>query len=405
MDYLTQMTKGHSVNDVKIVSLPDACQYIRGLTYNKAQEVDTTTTGAHKVLRANNITLGANTLNFEDVKCVAREVVVKDTQWLRYGDILMCASSGSQEHVGKVAFISEALDYTFGGFMAVIRCKEEVLPRYMFHVLTSGLFTGHLKETLKSNTIKTINAAAINAFSFPLPTLEVQEEIVRILDEYSEKNAQLIDALSAELAARKVQYEYYRAALLQFDANSSPDAIAWKTLPEICENCDPIRKPVTKRDRKEGEFPYYGASGIVDYVDKYLFDGEYLLISEDGANLLARTTPIAFVAKGRFWVNNHAHVLRFDNKVTQKYIEIYFNMLDLSPFVTSAAQPKLSQGSLNKIRIPLPSLELQQRIVSRLEAYETSYMELIKSIQNEIQLRQTQYEYYRNKLLTVRDAN
>ena len=91
------------------------------------------------------------------------------------------------------------------------------------------------------------------------------------------------------------------------------NSLPFKTLPEIGENLDNRRIPITGGDRKKGIYPYYGASGIVDYVDDYIFDGDYLLISEDGANLLARNTPIAFSVSGKTWVNNHAHILKFDN--------------------------------------------------------------------------------------------
>ena len=140
----------------------------------------------------------------------------------------------------------------------------------------------------------------------------------------------------------------------------------------ICENFDSQRKPVTASDRKEGIYPYYGASGIVDYVDDFIFDDDYLLVSEDGANLLARVTPIAFPISGKVWVNNHAHILKFKNKSTQTFVELYLNSIDISQYVTGAAQPKLNQQNLNRISIPLPSPEEQETIVS--------------SIENEIQL-------------------
>ncbi len=226
---LEELIQAQCPGGVRYASFPEVCSYIRGITYNKTQEVAETVENAHKVLRANNITLASNTLNFDDVKCVAGEVRVKDTQWLKAGDILMCASSGSQEHVGKVAYIFDDMDYTFGGFMAVIRCGADVSSKYMFHVLSSGIFAKHLKDTLKSNTIKTLNADAMNAFSFPVPPSEVQEEIVRILDDYAEKNNQLISALSSEFEARKRQYEYYRDLWLTFgDASAAFSATGGK---------------------------------------------------------------------------------------------------------------------------------------------------------------------------------
>jgi len=140
-----------------------------------------------------------------------------------------------------------------------------------------------------------------------------------------------------------------------------------RTLNQISENLDSRRIPITKNIRSIGTIPYYGASGIVDYVEEYLFDEDLLLVSEDGANLLARTYPIAFPITGKTWVNNHSHVLKFNNLTTQKFVEIYLNSIKLDDFVTGMAQPKLNQGMLNKISIPLPALPEQQNIVSILD--------------------------------------
>jgi type I restriction enzyme S subunit len=138
-------------------------------------------------------------------------------------------------------------------------------------------------------------------------------------------------------------------------------------LGEVCENLDRKRIPITKSKRISGEIPYYGASGIVDYVEDYIFDEDLLLVSEDGANLLARTYPIAFSISGKTWVNNHAHVLRFENMVTQRFIEYYLNSIRLEPYVSGMAQPKLNQKSLNSIPVPEPPLNQQQAVINKLD--------------------------------------
>ena len=123
--------------------------------------------------------------------------------------------------------------------------------------------------------------------------------------------------------------------------------------------------------RIAGKYPYYGASGIVDHVTDYLFDENILLVSEDGANLLARTYPIAFSVSGKVWVNNHAHVLRFPDFASQRFMAFYLNSIKLDPYVSGMAQPKLNQQSLNSIPVPVPPLPEQQRIVGILdEAFE-----------------------------------
>ena len=153
------------------------------------------------------------------------------------------------------------------------------------------------------------------------------------------------------------------------DPQTNSNNLPLKRFDTICENLDYRRKPITSIDRVEGVYPYYGASGIVDYVDGYIFDEDILLISEDGANLLARSTPIAFSSSGKVWVNNHAHVVKFANFETQKYVEYYFSFIDISEHITGSAQPKLNQAKLNAMMIPVPDLEKQK-----------SFMELIVEI-------------------------
>ncbi|MEZ4722327.1 MAG: restriction endonuclease subunit S [Flavobacteriales bacterium] len=132
----------------------------------------------------------------------------------------------------------------------------------------------------------------------------------------------------------------------------------WKTvfLDQIADLLDSKRVPLNSREREErrGHIPYYGASGIVDHIDSYLFEGEHVLISEDGENLRSRTTPIAFKADGKFWVNNHAHILRERNQNINDYIVYYFQNLDVSPYITGAVQPKLSKANLLEIPITIP---------------------------------------------------
>ena len=131
---------------------------------------------------------------------------------------------------------------------------------------------------------------------------------------------------------------------------------------ELTENYDSLRIPVKKVDRKQGPYPYYGASGVVDHVDGYIFDGEYLLISEDGENLRSRRSPIAFLGTGKFWVNNHAHIVRGSRRADTRFLLYAFSRLDVSGYLTGSTRPKLTQGSLNKISLLIPPLPEQRAI-------------------------------------------
>jgi len=244
------------------------------------------------------------------------------------------------DHTCAVKYIEEPFAQGADG-IKILKSKDELLPKFLYFILQN--------KPIESDGYKR-HFSKLKEFEIPLPPLEIQNAIVAEIEQWQK----VIDGAKQVIA-------HYRPTI-SIDPN-------WEMviLPEISENCDNKRKPVTKSDRLIGEYPYYGASGIVDYVEDYIFDGDYLLISEDGANLLARNTPIAFSISGKTWVNNHAHILKFKNKATQIFVETYINQIDISNFITGMAQPKLNQQALNTIEIPLPSLEEQNAIVAELE--------------------------------------
>lgn len=140
-----------------------------------------------------------------------------------------------------------------------------------------------------------------------------------------------------------------------------------KPLGDIVDVLDSLRKPITKRNRIEGEYPYYGATGILSYVNEYIFSEKLILIGEDGAKWDSGEKT-AFIADGKYWVNNHAHVIRPNRKIIlDEWIVYFLNFSDLTPFVTGMTVPKLNQEKMRSIRIPLPPLPEQQRIVSILD--------------------------------------
>jgi type I restriction enzyme, S subunit len=144
----------------------------------------------------------------------------------------------------------------------------------------------------------------------------------------------------------------------------------WETekLGNICDVLDRLRKPITKRDRVSGRIPYYGATGIVDYIADYIFDERLVLVGEDGAKWDAGERT-AFIINGKTWVNNHAHVLRpHADKVLHEWLAYYLTGIDVSAWVTGLTVPKLNQAQLRSIPIPLPPLSEQQRIVDKLDA-------------------------------------
>lgn len=234
---------------------------------------------------------------------------------------------------------------------AVISAKSMVLSKYVYYMLYSEPVQTQLSSMMGKGAYPSVNQKDVSQIQIPLPSLSIQEDFVSELDSYQK----IIDG------ARQV-VENYKPSI--------PISSSWEVIPlrNLCENLDSKRIPITSSDRETGDVPYYGASGIVDYVKDYIFDEPLLLISEDGANLLARSTPIAFSISGKTWVNNHAHVLKFNNIYTQRFVEFYINQVDISQYITGAAQPKLSQANLNKICIPCPNIEVQEKIVREIES-------------------------------------
>ena len=139
---------------------------------------------------------------------------------------------------------------------------------------------------------------------------------------------------------------------------------------EITNNYDRVRIPLSSRERekRKGNYRYYGAQGVIDYVDDYLFDGTYLLIAEDGENLKSQKQAIAQLVSGQFWVNNHAHIVQTNELCDLRYLFYLINSMDLSGYITGSVQPKLSQANLNAVTVHLPDRSTQERIVSVLEA-------------------------------------
>jgi type I restriction enzyme, S subunit len=140
------------------------------------------------------------------------------------------------------------------------------------------------------------------------------------------------------------------------------------SLGDLTVNHDAKRRPVKESERKAGPYPYYGASGIVDHVDGYLFDGSYLLIGEDGENMRTRQTPIAFMAHGKFWVNNHAHIVTGNHLADTRFLMYSVSNTDIHSYLTGAVMPKLTQGNLNKILLACPPIDVQSEIVGVLGA-------------------------------------
>ncbi|MBQ8153997.1 MAG: restriction endonuclease subunit S [Prevotella sp.] len=318
------------------------------------------------------------------VRCITSNAVDKTNLILMpSGTVLL----SSRAPIGKVC-ITKAPMYCNQGFKNLI-CKELLYNEFAYYFLKHNV--DYLQSLGTGATFKEISKKVVENVTIPVPSLSEQQHIVEELDLLSsiieKKKAQLKEL---DNLAQSLFYEMFG------DPITNDKGWEVKKLKDCCKNYDSQRKPITAKDRIKGSIPYYGASGVVDYVRDFIFDGDFLLVSEDGANLVLRSTPIAFCIKGKTWVNNHAHVLKFDTLFQQKYIEFSINLRDISMMVTGCAQPKLTQAALNNMIILYPPLSLQQQFASKIEAIEHQ-KELIKQSIKEVEtLFNSRMDYYFN---------
>lgn len=354
--------------------------------------------------------LGGATVEWLPLEKIASIRHGKDWKNLKPGDIPVYGTGGVMGHVDTHSYDKPTVliprkgslnnvfyvDKPFWNVDTIYYTEiddSKVLPKYLYHFVKTidfmALDTGSGRPSLTQ--------AILNKLRTPIPcpenptrSLNIQAAIVRILDTFTA----LTSELTSELTARQKQFNYYRGQLLNFEDGEARQ----KILGEMAENLNFKRQPIKSGLRESGAIPYYGASGIVDYVKDYIFDEDLLLVSEDGANLLTRNTPIAFSVNGKSWVNNHAHVLKFKTYAERKYIEYYLNSIDLTPYISGAAQPKLNKKNLESIRIPDPSPEDKKRIVDILDKFDTLTNSITEGLPREIELRQKRYAYYRDLL-------
>lgn len=297
----------------------------------------------------------------EDAPSRARQLV-------ECGDVLV---STVRPNLNAVACVTpEADGATASTGFCVLRPQPGRLDsRYLFHWVRTPAFVADMTSKATGQSYPAVSDRIIKESVIPLPPLDEQKRIAAILDQADNLRRLRKSAIErSKVLGQSIFHEMFG------DPTANPKGWELKTLGELASNHDGRRVPIKMEDRgkRSGTFPYYGASGIIDYVDDYLFEGPHLLISEDGANLLARSTPVAFIADGRFWVNNHAHVLSSNANAELRYLEAFIEAIDLRRYVTGSAQPKLTQASLNEILVPSPPIELQQKFVLRIQSVEAS---------------------------------
>lgn len=312
---------------------------------------------------------------------LGKEAPSRARQLVKVHDVLV---STVRPNLNAVALVPTELDRaTASTGYCVLRPKNGSLDsRYLFHWVRTPTFVDSLVLQASGASYPAVTDKIVKSSKIPLPPLAEQQRIAAILDK--------ADALRAKRRAALAKLDtLLQATFLDMFGDPIINTKGWPmtTFGEMAQNHDSLRVPVKQSDRanKQGQYPYYGASGIIDYVDDYLFEGERLLIAEDGANLLARVTPIAFLAKGKFWVNNHAHVVGFNGKARLRYLEFALLQIDLQPYVTGSAQPKLNRKNLDRITLACPPINLQDKFLeinNQVERIRCNYLKANKQIEN-----------------------
>ncbi|RVY84284.1 restriction endonuclease subunit S [Helicobacter pylori] len=331
----------------------------------------------------------------------------------RSGETIAISSSGV--YAGYVSYWD--IPVFLADSFSVSPKQKTLMPKYLFHYLTTQQDAIH--ATKSAGGIPHVYSKDLQNFLIPIPPLEIQQEIVKILDAFTE--------LNTELKARKKQYEYYQNMLLDFnDINSNhkdaKEKLAQKTYPKRLKTLLQTLAPkgvefrkigeicLIKRGRviakkilqENGKYPVYSSqtlnNGILGFIDTYDFDGEFLTWTTDGAY-----AGSVFYRNGRFSITNVCGLLQvIQDNILHKYL--YYILQITAPLYVSSGMgnPKLMSVAMQQITIPIPPLEIQQEIVKILDQFSLLTTDLLAGIPAEIKARKKQYEYYREKLLTFK---
>lgn len=288
-------------------------------------------------------------------------------------DVLLCKINPRINRVWKVSQFTDN-ELIASSEWIIIR-NNHIDANYLMYCFQSKYFREFMLSNVSGvgGSLMRAQPKYVQTYPIPLPPFSEQQRIVeRIeelfakLDEAKERLQEVADSFAVRKAG--ILHKAFTGELTkQWRRENGVSDESWeeKKLSEITENQDSKRIPLSKsqRDNMNRIYDYYGASGIIDKVDDYIFEGKKLLIGEDGANLVTRSKDIAFIADGKYWVNNHAHILDVKDTVLLMYLCHYINNMDLIPYVTGSAQPKLTQAKMNNIKIFLPTLSEQHEIV------------------------------------------
>ena len=316
----------------------------------------------HFYLESNNIKDGQ--INHNTEVFINDEFYEKQKdKWLHTGDMVMVQSG----HVGHAAVIPEELNNSAAHALIMFRNpKKEIEPYFLNYQYQTLKSKKKIENITTGNTIKHILASEMQQFEVDMPELAEQKKIAeyfRALDHLITLHQRKLEHVK-KMKKSMLQKMFPKKNQLYPEVRFPGFTDAWeqRKLGEVVEFLDTMRKPLEGAKRISGPYPYYGASGIVDYVDGYLFDEELILLSEDGANITDRNYPVCFLTSGKYWVNNHAHVLKTKEGNENNFICNSLERKDYKQYNTGMAMPKLNQEVCKGIPISCPTFAEQKKI-------------------------------------------
>jgi type I restriction enzyme S subunit len=331
----------------------------------------------------------------DEARSFLDEDVASRLRVANHGDVVIVAAGETIEDIGNgTAWLGKS-DVVFHD--ACFSFKSKLDSKYVSYYLRTNLFKEQIKRSISSGKISSINAKGLGKAEIPIPcpdnpkkSLEIQAEIVRILDTFTELTAEL----TAELNARKKQYNYYRDQLLNFEDGD----VKWKTLGEVFDMRAGQHISASKiNGEKDNEYPYpcFGGNGVRGFVGKHSHDGSYLFIGRQGA-LCGNVQR----HNGLFYATEHAVVVTASDVINIDWAFHMLTVMNLNQYASQSAQPGLAVGKLKSLKIPVPSLREQTRIVAILDKFDALTNSISEGLPREIALRQKQYDYYRDLLFS-----
>lgn len=245
------------------------------------------------------------------------------------------------------------------------------------------------------SVFKAISKNILEEISIPIPPIQEIDRVILKLEELFsglEKSKEQLELSFNKLIFHKKTF--FKSLL---ERKKPSINFVEKRFEDCVVSYSNKRIPLSRSVRKErnGHYRYYGATGVIDYIDDYIFEGKYLLLGEDGANLLSKAKDLSFIVEGKFWVNNHAHIVQAKENIIVEYLNLYFNSLDITEYVTGTAQPKLNQANLNRIPILIPSPEEQISIVQEMQRV----LSIIEQTENVITKELTRIDLFKQTIL------